>query len=246
MSVCLVDLPGPKLDAAAAEIGRLARPGAQAAAIAADVGDPAGVEALHREATSRFGGVHLLMNNAVSREGRGHAADIAEWRHAMEVNFWGVVTAVRAFLPGILAAGEGGMIVNTGSKQGITNPPGHPIYNIAKAAVKTYTEALEHELRSTPGNTGADRVSAHLLIPGWTTTGDAEHKPGAWLPKQVADFMCDRLERGDFYILCPDDEVTTEMDHRRILWGARDITENRPPLSRWHPDWAERAKKECS
>ena len=246
MSVCLADLPGPGLEAAAAEVAGLARPGSEVAAIAADVGVPEQVEALHGAATERFGRIHLLMNNAVTREGRGFEAGLDAWRHAIEVNFWGVVTAVRAFLPGMQAAGEGGSIVNVGSKQGITNPPGHPIYNIAKSALKTYTEALEHELRSDPANAGARRVSAHLLIPGWTTTAGREHKQGAWLPGQVAEFLCAGLGRGDFYILCPDDEVTTAMDHKRILWGARDITENRPPLSRWHPDWAERAKKECS
>jgi hypothetical protein len=44
------------------------------------------------------------------------------------------------------------------------------------------------------------------------------------------------MDRGDFYILCPDNEVTTDIDRRRILWAAQDITENRPALSRWHPD----------
>jgi hypothetical protein len=48
--------------------------------------------------------------------------------------------------------------------------------------------------------------------------------------------MLERLELGDFYILCPDNEVTRELDERRILWAAGDIVENRPPLSRWHPD----------
>jgi len=242
MNVGLVDLPGARLDAAEAEVAA-AGPG-EAAKFAADIGDPAQIAALHRDAIARFGRVHLLMNNAVTRIGRGHDADLSGWRQAMEVNFWGVVEAVRAFLPGMQAAGEPAMIVNTGSKQGITNPPGHPIYNVAKAAVKTYTEALEHELRSNPAY--GNRVSAHLLIPGWTTTGDAQHKPGAWLPGQVADFMLEGLARGDFYILCPDDETTTEMDHKRILWGAGDITENRPPLSRWHPDFAAAAKQACA
>lgn len=50
--------------------------------------------------------------------------------------------------------------------------------------------------------------------------------------------MLAALGRGDFYIFCPDDEVTVEMDQKRILWAAADITENRPPLSRWHPDYA--------
>jgi hypothetical protein len=42
---------------------------------------------------------------------------------------------------------------------------------------------------------------------------------------------------GDFYIVCPDNEVTSELDAKRIAWAAGDITENRPPLSRWHPDY---------
>jgi len=236
MNVGLADLPGAPLEAALAEVAA-AGPGA-AAAFAVDVGDPAQVAALHRYVLARFGRVDLLMNNAVTRAGRGFDAGIADWRQAMEVNFWGIVEAVRAFLPDMKAMGERAMIVNVGSKQGITNPPGHPVYNIAKAAVKTYTEALEHELRSTPGN----RISCHLLIPGWTTTAGREHKPGAWLPEQVAEFMLAGLERGDFYILCPDDETTTGMDHARIRWGAGDITENRPALSRWHPDFAAAAK----
>ena len=77
------------------------------------------------------------------------------------------------------------MLPYHGSKQGITNPPGHPIYNITKSALKSYTEALEHDLRSNPDNQDSKRVSAHLLIPGWTTTGDAAHRPGAWLPGQA-------------------------------------------------------------
>jgi hypothetical protein len=51
------------------------------------------------------------------------------------------------------------------------------------------------------------------------------------------------LDRGDFYIVCPDDEVTPAMDRKRILWAAGDITENRPPLSRWHPDYAGKFEK---
>jgi hypothetical protein len=244
MSVCLVDLPGPHLDSAVAEVTEAAPSGAGAIAkIPADVSAPEQIDALHRQAIKRFGKVHFLMNNAVTRAGRGHSADIADWRHAMEVNFWGVVNAVRTFLPDMLSMGEPGFIVNVGSKQGITNPPGHPIYNITKSALKTYTEALEHELRS---NQDSKRISAHLLIPGWTTTGDAVRRPGSWLPAQVANFMIEGLENGDFYILCPDDETTTAMDHKRILWGAEDITQNRPPLSRWHPDFEALARKECS
>ncbi|MEM7270550.1 MAG: SDR family NAD(P)-dependent oxidoreductase [Pseudomonadota bacterium] len=231
--LALIDLPGPKLDAITEELG------AAGAKVEADLGQ--GAAAFCAAAEAALGAPDLLMNNAASRAGRGMDAPLDEWRVVMDVNFWAVVEASRLMAPKMAA--RGGRIVNTGSKQGITNPPGHPIYNVAKSAVKTFTEALEHELR---GAEGGQTVSAHLLIPGWTTVGDAEHNPGAWMPEQVIDFMIEALRNGDFYILCPDDETSTDQDHKRVAWGAGDITENRPPLSRWHPDWAGRAKDACS
>lgn len=246
MSVVMADLPGAPFTAAIDTVTRAAPRGADAIlAMPVDVADPLQVQRLHDEVMTRFGKVNFLANNAVTRIGRGIDADVAEWRQAMDVNLFGPVYGVRAFLPDMLASGERGVIVNVGSKQGITNPPGHPIYNITKSALKTYTEALEHELRSRPDNRDR-RITAHLLIPGWTTTGTNDYKPGAWLPDQVVDAMLAGVARGDFYIVCPDGEVTADMDRRRILWAAGDIAENRPPLSRWHPDYAEQARKACS
>ena len=67
-----------------------------------------------------------------------------------------------------------------------------------------------------------------------------EEKPaGAWTPEETVAFMLERLEAGEFYILCPDNETTRAQDERRIAWAAGDIIENRPALSRWHPDHAE-------
>ena len=125
------------------------------------------------------------------------------------------------------------MIGNTGSKQGLTNPPGNPASNTSKAAVNAYSQNLARDLRERSGSL----VTAHLLIPGWTTTGDAEHRPGAWLPEQVVDFMSDAIERNAFFILCPDGETTPEIDHKRIYWNAMDIILGRPALSRWHSDF---------
>ena len=76
-------------------------------------------------------------------------------------------------------------MVNTGSKQGLTNPPGNPAYNVSKAALNSYTQNLARDLREREGS----KVSAHLLIPGWTTVAGAEPRPGAWAPEQVVDFM---------------------------------------------------------
>jgi NAD(P)-dependent dehydrogenase (short-subunit alcohol dehydrogenase family) len=246
MPVFVADLPGEDLDAAVGSAKAVSpRPDGILAA-PTDVADPLQVRALRDTVMARFGKINILANNAATRAGRGHDADLAEWRKAMDVNLWGPILGVRAFLPLMLASAEPGVIVNVGSKQGITNPPGHPIYNMTKAALKTYTETLEHELRSNPANQGPRRVTAHLLVPGWTTTGTQQHKPGAWLPEQVVEEMLAGIARGDFYIICPDGEVTAEMDRKRILWAAGDITENRPPLSRWHPDYADVAKGACS
>ena len=143
--------------------------------MATDVSDPNAINLLEAVVRERFGGADILLNNAASRAGRGFDADIEEWRQLVEVNLWGVIYGTRAFLPGMRERGTPAVIVNTGSKQGITNPPGHPVYNLSKAAVKSYTESLAHELRSI----GAENVTAHLLIPGWTTTGKNEHRPGA-------------------------------------------------------------------
>jgi len=140
----------------------------------------------------------------------------------------------------MIERGRPGLVINTGSKQGITTPPGDPAYNVSKAGVKAFTEALQHELR----NTADGRLRAHLLIPGFvftdlTARGRAEKPDGAWTPAQTVEFMIERIEAGDFYILCPDNDVPRHVDERRILWAAGDIVENRPPLSRWAPEYAE-------
>lgn len=247
ISVVMADLPGDDFDQAVEAVRAAAAEGPTSVLAApTDVADPDQVKALRDQSLEQFGKINVLVNNAVTRIGRGFDADIADWRQAMEVNLWGPVNVVNAYLPGLLEDVEPAAIINVGSKQGITNPPGHPIYNMTKSALKTYTEALEHQLRNEPANVGDGRVSAHLLVPGWTTTGKAEHKSGAWLPKQVVDTMVAAVSAGDFYIICPDGEATPEADRKRILWGAGDITENRPPLSRWHPDFADAAKVVCS
>jgi NAD(P)-dependent dehydrogenase (short-subunit alcohol dehydrogenase family) len=233
MKVCLADLASDALDAARAAVAEAAPDGdVEVIAVAVDVADAGEVARLKGAVDDAFGGTDLLMNNAVMREKASTWSDPDIWQRNMAVNFFGVVNGVQAFLPDMLAAGRPGMIVNSGSKQGITNPPGNAPYNVAKAALKSYTELLQHELRNTKGA----QVSAHLLIPGMTTTGAREHRPGAWWPSQVIDVMVAALQAGDFYILCPDGEVTPEMDEKRMRWAAGDVYANRPALSRWHPD----------
>ena len=232
MHVCLTDIDEAALDRAHEEV-RAAAQGGRVMSAACDVADMAAVTALKDRVLDTFEDVALVMNNAVARHSGGCLDEPGNWRRTIDVGLFGVINGCQAFGPTMTASGKPGMIVNVGSKQGITNPPGRPHYNVAKAAAKSYTELLQHELRNTDG--GA--VTAHLLVPGMTTTGGREHRDGAWWPDQVVDFMLAALERGDFYIICPDGEVTREMDAKRMLWATHDIIENRPPLTRWHPDF---------
>jgi len=230
MKVCLADIDEAALEKARGEVAAL---GTDTLAIVTDVSDPKSVAALKESVIGTLGPVSLLMNNAVTRIGGGVWGNTTEWRTAMDVNFWGVEYACRAFIPGMIAHDEPAMIIHCGSKQGITNPPGNSIYNITKSALKAYAEALEHELR----NTEECKITTHLLVPGMTTTGNRPHREGAWMPDQVIDYMLPAVERGDFYIICPDGEVTAEMDAKRMAWATGDIVSNRPPLSRWHADY---------
>jgi NAD(P)-dependent dehydrogenase (short-subunit alcohol dehydrogenase family) len=242
LKVCIADLEGERLRGAAAKVAAVAAEGPRGVlAVPTDVSRVADVRRLQETVLASFGDVHVLMNNAGVQPGSGMFGPEANWERVLGVNLWGVIHGTQVFTPGMIARGQPGLVVNTGSKQGITTPPGDPAYNVAKAGVKALTEALQHELRNTEGC----RVTAHLLIPGFvftplTARGRTEKPPGAWTPEQTVEFMLERLELGDFYILCPDNDVTRELDERRILWAAGDIVENRPPLSRWHPDHAPR------
>jgi NAD(P)-dependent dehydrogenase (short-subunit alcohol dehydrogenase family) len=204
-----------------------------------DVADHDAVEALRTYVYETYGDVAVLMNNAGVGGGGSAIERLDDWRRVLGINLMGVLHGVQAFAPAMIAAGKPGLIINTGSKQGITSPPGDTAYNVSKAGIKALTEGLQHTLRNTPDC----QVSAHLLVPGFTFTGltrGATEKPaGAWTADQVVDFMLDGIERGDFYILCPDNDVTREMDNARMEWAMGDLINNRPPLSRWHEDHKE-------
>ena len=244
MCVVLADLGGDGLAEACRQVAALsAHPDTDVVAIETDVGRIDELEALERAVIQRFGRIHVLMNNAGIQPGSSLFGPQANWENVLSVNLMGVINGTRTFGPHMIGHGEPALIINTGSKQGITTPPGDPAYNVSKAGVKAFTEALQHELRNTPDC----KVTAHLLIPGFVftalTRGERTEKPdAAWTSAQTVDFMLESLERGDFYILCPDNDVDRATDEKRILWAAGDIVENRPPLSRWHPDYAEKFK----
>jgi NAD(P)-dependent dehydrogenase (short-subunit alcohol dehydrogenase family) len=235
MRLVMVDSGGAALERAAAEVAELAASDVLAAAT--DVSQPTQLQRLRAEVEQRFGTVSLLMNNAGVGDNPGLPwENAAAWQKLVDVNLWGVVHGVQTFLPGMLASSKPGLVINTGSKQGITSPPGNYAYNLSKAALRNYTESLAHALREACGS----RISAHLLIPGFTHTGMTgvlEKPASAWAPEQVVEFLLERLSAGDFYVLCPDNAVDRQTDERRMRWAMDDIIHNRPALSRWHPDF---------
>ena len=241
MKVCIADLGGDRLAAAEAKLSSVARgASADVMAMAVDVSRIEQVSELENAVRRRFGYADILMNNAGIQPGSKALGPLENWQRVLGVNLWGIIHGSQAFAHHMIERGRPGLIINTGSKQGITTPPGEPAYNVTKAGVKAFTEALRHELRNTAGN----QISAHLLIPGHvftglTARGRSEKPDGAWTPEQTMDFMIERIDAGDFYILCPDNDVPRRLDERRMAWAAGDIIENRPALSRWHPDHAE-------
>ncbi|PWN43785.1 NAD(P)-binding protein [Ceraceosorus guamensis] len=213
-----------------------------------DVSDREAVKRVADEVRASFEGKQLTVLQANAGTGGGtKVADWDEnWERILNTNLYGVIHIVQAFLPLIQAHSQPAAIINTGSKQGITCPPGTgPAYNISKAGVKVFTEQLAHEVRASSST--RDRVSVHLLIPGWVHTGltgakEGKSKPdGAWSPEQTVDYLVkEGLEKKSFYVLCPDNETSREMDLKRIKWNVEDMTQDRPALSRWHDEWKDK------
>jgi NAD(P)-dependent dehydrogenase (short-subunit alcohol dehydrogenase family) len=235
LQICLVDL-GEGLDEAAEAVSRAGAAGVMTAAL--DISDGPAVDALAQDVRRKLGVPAFLMNNAACGGGGRPFENPDEWRRILDVNLMGALNGVQSFVPAMIEQGEPAIVVNTGSKQGLTCPPGNIAYNVSKAALKTMTEGLAHSLRTIDGC----QVTAHLLIPGFTYTGmmkgNFPTKPaGAWEPEQVVEELFKGLEAGRFYILCEDNETPRSLDEKRILWAAQDIIEDRPALSRWHPDF---------
>lgn len=260
MKVYMADVDEPMLGEAAEEVGKLAAAPGDVVGVVTDVADVASVGRLKDTVFAAHGACHFLHNNAGIGRGGGALAPLSDWERTLGVNMWGPIHGCQAFVPAMKASGAPGLVINTGSKQGITCPPGNLAYNVSKAALKVFTEGLQHEFRSEEGC----KLTSALLVPGWVNTAitlksrrDAalakgeefdpstvhshEGKPaaGAWSTTQTVDFLFEELEKGRFYIICPDNDVDRETDNLRMTWAMQDITQDRPPLSRWHPDYKE-------
>ncbi len=232
MKVIIADIDGPNLEQAISQLP------SNVDGYQLDVTNEKVVTEFRNQVFEQYGRVDFLLNNAGISRPTASWEKYDNWQTVLNTNLWGVLNINHAFMPTISAQSHSSIVVTTGSKQGITTPPGNPAYNASKAAVKSIAEAMEHQLRNTNGN----QVQTHLLVPGFTYTGmiSAPQKPsGAWSSAQVVNFMMENISENNFYIICPDNMVTREDDNKRMAWAIGDIIHNRPPLSRWHRDYEE-------
>eukprot|EP00316_Scyphosphaera_apsteinii_P021188 CAMPEP_0119320040 /NCGR_PEP_ID=MMETSP1333-20130426/51225_1 /TAXON_ID=418940 /ORGANISM="Scyphosphaera apsteinii, Strain RCC1455" /LENGTH=362 /DNA_ID=CAMNT_0007326637 /DNA_START=27 /DNA_END=1115 /DNA_ORIENTATION=+ len=172
----------------------------------------ADVQAAKDTAYATFGAVHLLMNNAaIQTNNRCSPYEHPDrWRRILDTNLWGVYLGGLAFVQPMIDQGEAAVVVNTGSKQGITMPPGDTAYNVSKAAVKVLTEALQHKLRSENC-----MVNAFLLVPGCVNTM-IRTRGDKWI--EGADFKPERAKDEREYNGVKDREYAAKMWKERGAW----------------------------
>lgn len=163
MSVVLADVEEKAL---AEATDAIAKSGARAIGVRADVSKAAEVDALAAEAIRAFGAVHVLCNNAgVAVGALMWERDVADWEWILGVNLWGVVHGIRAFVPKMIAQGEG-HVVNTASIAGVMTAAGMGPYCATKHAVVAMSECLHHDLQLAAGG----KVGVSVLCPGWVKT----------------------------------------------------------------------------
>lgn len=172
MRLMLADVHAESLDAA---VGELRGAGAAVTSRITDVSKFDDVAALAEATVAEYGEVNIVCNNAgVSGGGMTWELSDDDWRWVLDVNMWGVINGIRAFVPRILEAGRG-HVVNTASMAGLVAAPGMGPYNASKHAVVGISETLFHELSMT-----SPEVSASVLCPGWVRTNilnAAERRP---------------------------------------------------------------------
>jgi NAD(P)-dependent dehydrogenase (short-subunit alcohol dehydrogenase family) len=231
MNVVMADIEVDRLTAAGEALSAESAGGL--VTVPTDVSDLAQLDRLATKAAEAFGTVHVLCNNAgVLLPNRPMwLNDLDDWKWLMGVNLWGVVHGLHAFLPGMIAAGEEGHVVNTASAAGLFPIAGIGPYCAAKHAVTALTEVLEQDMRKAgsnigvsllcPGPVASDIAHAARNRPGWQPRpGDIEalqtsatNLAAGIHPDQVGDLVFDAIRVQRFYVFT--DESTKQGGQQR-------------------------------
>jgi NAD(P)-dependent dehydrogenase (short-subunit alcohol dehydrogenase family) len=169
MHVVVSDVAAGRLEAAARKLE--ATTGAEVLDVPGDVTRWEDVEQLATRSVERFGGVHVLCNNAgVQRDGYSWEFSLDEWRWILGVNLWGTIHGIKAFVPAMVERGEEAHIVNTASIGGLVAFPRLAMYTAAKSGVIGLSEGLLNDLRER-----GSPIGVSVLCPGPTMSGLREH-----------------------------------------------------------------------
>lgn len=222
-------------DAMQAVARPLTASGVEVLTVRTDVTRADSVQALAEATVARFGGVHIVCNNAgVATFGEIAGSTHADWEYTMSVNFWGVVHGIEAFLPRLIAQGEGGHIVNTASMAGLVGMRWLGIYSASKFAVVGLSEGLHRELadqnigvtvlcpmivRTNINENSATRRPAALRNADDPLVPPTDAMAGGVIEAdEVARRVVRAIERRDLYVL-------THPEQREILrrrWARQD------------------------
>ena len=248
MKVVMADIEAGPLAAAAEGVRRK---GAVARATRADVSRPDEVDRLARETYDAFGAAHVVCNNAgVAVIGAVHEHTLADWQWVINVNLWGVIHGVRAFLPRMLAGGDEGHIVNTASMAGLTTAQFMSVYDVTKHGVVALSESMYKEAQVT-----GSPIGVSVVCPGLIDTNimrSSRNRPeelseegkagplaqafgqtlsdrlaGGYPPSEVAEQVLQGIREGRFYIVPAQPEVKGNIAVR-----AQDLLELRNPTLR--------------
>jgi NAD(P)-dependent dehydrogenase (short-subunit alcohol dehydrogenase family) len=248
MKVVMADIEEAALTASAEALRR------KASAILAtrvDVSRSDDVERLARETYEAFGAAHVLCNNAgVAVLGAVHEHSLADWQWVINVNLWGVIHGVRAFVPRMLAGGAEAHIVNTASMAGLTTAPFMSVYDVTKHAVVALSESMYKEFLTIEAPIGVSVVCPGLIKTNIMRSSrnrpsdlaeEGKYGPmaeafghnlearlaGGYPPAEVAEQVVQGIREGRFYIVPAQPEVKAG-----AMLRAQDILELRNPTLR--------------
>jgi NAD(P)-dependent dehydrogenase (short-subunit alcohol dehydrogenase family) len=191
----------------AAHAERLVAGGAEVRALVVDVTDPDAVERAADVAVDHFGKLHVACNNAgIVAGGNSWEMPLSEWHRVIDVDLWGVIHGIRAFVPRILASSEPGYVVNTASMAAVTAIPGIGPYTASKHAVLGISDGLRAELEAVDAPVGVS-----VVMPGMVKT--ALNPVGTVGPDQVAANVIDAIRRGRPYVFT-DDHYVDDVESR--------------------------------
>jgi NAD(P)-dependent dehydrogenase (short-subunit alcohol dehydrogenase family) len=180
---------------------RLAGAGGEVHSLVVDVTDPDAMERAATTAVEHFGTLHVCMNNAgIVAGGNSWELPLSEWHRVIDVDLWGVIHGIHAFVPRILASGEPGWVVNTASMAAVTAIPGIGPYTASKHAVLGISDGLRGELAAA----GAP-VGVSVVMPGMIKTG--MNPVGSVTAEQVAANVLDAIHRNRPYVFTDDHHI---------------------------------------